>query len=242
MADEVATIPIQERYAPQLAADLEQNLAAQERLREEERWLRAALGSLPMVSGLHQEAPAVADSASEPPAPAAEEPLPRPRREDSSLPAEPTAPAKEPVRSEGTRKATATKTAAKAKKAPAAKAAVRKTTMAKGASGRDGGPTLGELVLSVLSMTPGAPRTAAEVTEDLAREYSERARDTNNVRNALEGLVAKSRIERSKQKRSVHYTIPAQSAPAHTDGAVAEVVSAAEAEASEDSEQAHASV
>ena len=47
MADEVTTIPMQQRYATQLAADLKKNLAAQERLRAEERWLRTALESLP---------------------------------------------------------------------------------------------------------------------------------------------------------------------------------------------------
>ncbi|MFE6946493.1 hypothetical protein [Streptomyces chartreusis] len=215
MTDEDTTIPIQQRYAPQLAADLEKNLAAQERLRTEERWLRATLKSLPTLSDLPQEAPGAPEATPEPEPSrtAAETPIPPPRGEESRPPA---ASARKAARSKG------------GTKAPAAKATTRKSTTAGNTSRKSGGPTLGGLVLAVLNNNPGEPRTAAEVTEDLAREYPERARDTNNVRNALEGLVAKSLIERSKQKNTVHYTVQGQQPLSDQDRTAAEPPPAAE--------------
>uniref|UniRef100_UPI003F49914B hypothetical protein n=1 Tax=Streptomyces chartreusis TaxID=1969 RepID=UPI003F49914B len=201
MADEVTTIPMQQRYATQLAADLERNLAAQERLKAEEKWLRAALESLPTdAPGVPEATPEPEPSRTVP-----EAPIPQPRQEESSAPA---ASARKAHRSKGGTKAAAKKAATS--KAPAAKASARKNTTGKNGPRKSGGPTLGELVLTILANTPGEPRTAAEVTEDLAQAYPERARDANNVRNALEGLVAKSLIERSKQKNSVHYTVQGQ--------------------------------
>lgn len=41
-----------------------------------------------------------------------------------------------------------------------------------------------------------------------------RARDVNTVRNTLERLVAKSRIERTKQGRTVYYTLQQQTGSA----------------------------
>lgn len=225
MADEVTTIPMQQRYATQLAADLEKNLAAQERLKAEEKWLRAALESLPT------DAPGVPEATPEPEPSrtGSETSIPQPRRENSSAPA---ASARKAHRSKDGTNATA-RTAA-ASKAPTAKASARKSTTGKNASKRTGGPTLGELALTILANTPGEPRTAAEVTEDLAQAYPERARDTNNVRNALEGLVAKSLIERSKQKNNVHYTVQGQqSASDQDDDTVAELSPTTEATAGE---------
>lgn len=54
------------------------------------------------------------------------------------------------------------------------------------------------------------------------------------MRNVLEGLVAKSLIERSKQKNTVHYTVQAQqSVSGQADGTAAEPAPAPETEASE---------
>ncbi|MEV0693884.1 hypothetical protein [Streptomyces sp. NPDC050388] len=111
------------------------------------------------------------------------------------------------------KKATAKKPEAKkaaAKQTPAAK----KTTAAKA-----GEPTLGELLLSVLGKHAGHPRTAGEVAGDLEQEHPERARDINTVRNTLERLVAKSRIERTKQKNTVLYTAVTEPVPAADDAA-----------------------
>ncbi|MFD4605967.1 BlaI/MecI/CopY family transcriptional regulator [Streptomyces sp. NPDC058464] len=50
------------------------------------------------------------------------------------------------------------------------------------------------------------PRSAAEIAEDLRQAHAERAIDTKVVRTTLENLVAKSRVHRTKQGRSVLYT------------------------------------
>ncbi|CAL9324511.1 hypothetical protein SUDANB66_06568 (plasmid) [Streptomyces sp. SudanB66_2053] len=214
-----------------MAADLKKNLAAQERLRTEERWLRATLESLPMVTDPSRDTPGVLEATTgpEPSRTVAETPVPSPREEESMPPAAAPGQAAPP---KGGTKAVPKK--ASARKAAAAQTAARKNTTARSTSRKRGGPTLGELVLAVLHNNPGEPRTATEVAEDLAREYPERARDTNNVRNALEGLVAKSLIERSKQKHTVHYTVQGQrSVPDPADGTATEPFPAADAAASE---------
>ncbi|MFJ9729379.1 hypothetical protein ACIRP3_42250 [Streptomyces sp. NPDC101209] len=81
------------------------------------------------------------------------------------------------------------------------------TARTRSAAAPVGGPSLGELLLTVLSKHPGQPRTANEVASELERAYPERARNTTIVRNTLERLVAKSRVERRKQKHNVLYTL-----------------------------------
>ncbi len=102
----------------------------------------------------------------------------------------------------------------------AAKDAHRNRAPQKAPASRAGGPPLGELLLTVLGEHAGQPRTANEVASELAQAYPERARNATTVRNTLERLVAKSRIERRKQKNTVLYTViesspVADNAPAH---------------------------
>nr|WP_237522330.1 BlaI/MecI/CopY family transcriptional regulator [Streptomyces sp. SID1328] len=58
----------------------------------------------------------------------------------------------------------------------------------------------------ILAQQPGEPRTAGEVVSALEEAFPERARDINTVRNTLERIVAKSRVERTKQGSTVYYT------------------------------------
>ncbi|MGW7410670.1 DDE-type integrase/transposase/recombinase, partial [Streptomyces sp. NPDC054833] len=95
------------------------------------------------------------------------------------------------------------KKAAAKRAAPTRKAA--KKTMAKASADKAVEPSLGDLLKQILDKHSGQPRTAAEVTSELEREFPERARNTNVVRNTLERLVAKSAVERTKQKSTVLY-------------------------------------
>ncbi|MFG2133188.1 hypothetical protein ACGFNV_36205 [Streptomyces sp. NPDC048751] len=52
------------------------------------------------------------------------------------------------------------------------------------------------------------PRSAAEVAAALGQAHPERAIKTNVVRTTIEGLVAKSQAQRTKQGASVFYTAP----------------------------------
>ncbi|MFE2103626.1 BlaI/MecI/CopY family transcriptional regulator [Streptomyces sp. NPDC059468] len=219
MADKPDTI--QDRYAFQFAADLEKNVTEQQelqarldRLRTEEEWLRGALGSLPDAQVQEGAADAAQLSAQAPAAPE-EAPVPQPRQEEA-------APAGQAAR---TRKGTVKKTAKAAKKTTAkapvkeatAKEPVKKTAKkaaAKKTAAGSGEPTLGDLLLSILAKQPSEPRTAGEVAGALEQAFPERARDINTVRNTLERLVAKSRVERTKQGSTVYYTAVQQAGAA----------------------------
>jgi hypothetical protein len=67
-------------------------------------------------------------------------------------------------------------------------------------------PRLGDLLLDLLRGHK-EPRLAKELREELINKYPDRTPTAQVVRNTLEGLVAKSLIERSKQNRSVMYTL-----------------------------------
>ncbi|MFE4574384.1 hypothetical protein [Streptomyces chartreusis] len=79
-------------------------------------------------------------------------------------------------------------------------------------------PTLVELIRRHL-LELKEPRSAAEISADLGQAHPERQIAVNVVRVTLEGLVAKSQAERTKQGRSVFYTT---AAPKRTDAARAE--------------------
>ncbi|WP_318219069.1 hypothetical protein [Streptomyces sp. SCL15-6] len=75
-------------------------------------------------------------------------------------------------------------------------------------------PTLVDLVCSHLSGQP-EPRSAGEVTEDIARSHPDRQAKITVVRATLESLVAQGRVRRSRQGRSVFYssTTPSDGTP-----------------------------
>ncbi|MGY3206302.1 hypothetical protein [Streptomyces sp. TE5632] len=57
------------------------------------------------------------------------------------------------------------------------------------------------------------PRSAAEISAALGQAHPERGIKTKVVRVTLEGLVAKSQAQRTKQGASVFYTAPAAPEP-----------------------------
>ncbi|MEV7079587.1 hypothetical protein AB0N88_13715 [Streptomyces sp. NPDC093516] len=109
-------------------------------------------------------------------------------------------------------KAPAAKTTAA--KTPAAKTSAGKTTAGKApTAAKSAEPTLVELIRRHLAEQK-EPRSAAEIAGSLGQAHPERDISAKVVRVTLEGLVAKSQAERSKQGRSVFYSAPADQTPA----------------------------
>ncbi|MFJ4715964.1 hypothetical protein [Streptomyces sp. NPDC088785] len=68
-------------------------------------------------------------------------------------------------------------------------------------------PLLRDLLTELLA-TCEEPRLAAELRNELLAKHPDRSPTPQVVRNTLESLVAKGRIQRHKQQRSVMYTFP----------------------------------
>ncbi|MBB4710300.1 cobalamin biosynthesis Mg chelatase CobN [Streptomyces luteogriseus] len=112
---------------------------------------------------------------------------------------------------DGVESAGTTKTAGTTKAAGSPKTASSSKTAGRSKSTE---PTLVELIRRHLAAQK-EPRSAAEISTALDQAHPHRDIAAKVVRVTLEGLVAKSQAERSKQGRSVFYTAPAtQSAAA----------------------------
>jgi hypothetical protein len=196
MADTATSTPIQDRYAQQIAADLEHNRAQQQDLTRQVEHIQARLTQLQAeetwLTGIQASLPKeLADQDTAPPTDAAQaasagEQLPAPGTptvEETAVP-QPRTAAKdvtpEPAKGGKTEKE-ATKVGAPA-------------------------PTLGEVLAAILEGHRGEPRTASEVRDELEQQHPERARNTAIVRNTLERLVAAGTAERTRQGRTVLYT------------------------------------
>ncbi|MFE2850209.1 hypothetical protein ACFXJO_03650 [Streptomyces lavendulae] len=229
MASEPVNTPIQSKYAEQLAADLATNQAEQamltarlSQLQAEEKWLTAAMESMPPVG----DAPApkgaelvaavpVADGV-------AEAAVPKPRankKADGAGPAKKDAAA--PAKKTAASKKTPAKKTVAAKKAAATVPAVEEAV-------KPSGPTLGQLLSDLLSLQPGEPQKVSEIRTELEKAHPERAKSDPVVRSALESLVKKGVLEKSTQQGTVFYTWPV---PEKAPAAVAEVTAQENAEA-----------
>nr|WP_317453369.1 hypothetical protein [Streptomyces xanthii] len=146
--------------------------------------------------------------------------VPAPARTAAKSAAKPAArPARKSAAKPAPRKATKTAKAAKASKS--AKSA--KTAKPSAASGTKSGgtadsgakqparPLLGDLLAELLGRYE-EPRLAKELREELLEKHPDRTPTPQVVRNTLEALVAKGRIQRHKQQRSVMYTLVEQGA------------------------------
>ncbi|WP_250403515.1 hypothetical protein [Streptomyces cellostaticus] len=111
---------------------------------------------------------------------------------------------------------------APARKATARKAAARATGSSAPEAGKPKQPALRQLVLDVLSRTPGEPRLAREVHDALAKEHPDRATSVQSVRNTLEKLVRSSAAVRTDQQGSVMYTAQGDGAHFAADGEAAQ--------------------
>jgi len=104
---------------------------------------------------------------------------------------------------------------AKAKRAPAGAASRRPAsartapaggTAKAGAKGKSRRPLLSDLLAELLD-SHKEPRLAKELRDELMEKHPDRNPTPQVVRNTLESLVAKGRIRRHKQQRSVMYTL-----------------------------------
>jgi hypothetical protein len=204
------TTGLTSQYSAQVAGDLERNLKEQERLTGEIEVFQAQLAALrrdhTVLVNIQQAL---------------------------GIPAAPAVPAAEPVATVPAprKKAVEASSAAKQAKAKKPAAAARKRTgrksTAKEPAASSASPTLVDLVREHLA-GQSEPRSAAEIATALGQRYPSRTIKTTVVRTTLEGLVAKSQAQRTKQGTSVFYTAP--DTPEQT----------ASAQAEEHSEQAEA--
>ncbi|GAB7109577.1 hypothetical protein JCM4814A_78920 [Streptomyces phaeofaciens JCM 4814] len=182
------------QYAAQVAGDLERNLKERERLAGEITVLQSRLDALEkdrtVLLNLQQALGAA-------PSPTAAETEPA---------------AKAPAARGKAAAAADTATPAKSKKpAAAGKPADRQKTPRRSAA-EPAQPSLVSLVREYLAAQK-QPLSAADITQALAEQHPRRAIKTTVVRTTLEGLVAKSHAQRSKQGASVYYTSPSTPPP-----------------------------
>lgn len=97
----------------------------------------------------------------------------------------------------------ATATAGKARRPAATRSA--KSFGKAGTQGKQRQPLLGELLTELLAASD-KPRLAKELRDELLEKHPDRTPTPQVVRNTLEALVAKGRIRRHRQQRSVMYT------------------------------------
>ncbi|MET7680578.1 hypothetical protein [Streptomyces sp. NPDC005423] len=184
------------QYSAQLTTDLERNAREQDRLSAELAALQAHLEALrqdrELLAGMRQalgteEAPA-AQAADTPRAKTA------PTETATAVPGG-SAAVPAPRRGSSGRRTRPRKQEPAPSRKPAPTPAVKASKP----------PTLGELIREHL-LRQSEPRSAAEVTGALAQAHPERAAKAKVVRMALEGLVAKGRIQRTRQNKSVFYS------------------------------------
>ncbi|MFD9109948.1 hypothetical protein [Streptomyces bottropensis] len=232
------TTDLKAQYTAQVAADLERNAKEQERLNGEIDALQEQLRNLQhdhsVLANMQQALGFVTPET----APAAEEvltaPVPRQKtaptppatkrtrakkaaeKVEKAAPAPSAKQAKKPaVAKTAVPKTAATKTAAAKSAAPksaapksaTSKSVASKSTASKSAAPKKDQPTLVELIRRHLT-EQSEPRSAAEVAAALTQAHPDRRIQTNVVRTTLEGLVAKSNAQRSRQGSSVYYTAP----------------------------------
>ncbi|QFQ95038.1 hypothetical protein F9278_01215 [Streptomyces phaeolivaceus] len=231
------TTDLKAQYTAQVSADLERNAKEQDRLREEIAALQdqlrglqqdqSVLANMQQALGVLTPEPVTAEPQPTPtptptPAPSPEEAaapsVPRQKTSTTSSPTGRRTRAKKPAAPQDVKKAkkpvAAKSTTAKADaaKATPAKPANSTTATATG-TGKKTQPTLVELIRVHLTEQSG-PHSAAEVATALTQAHPDRRIQTNVVRTTLEGLVAKSNAQRTRQGSSVYYTAPDPQEPA----------------------------
>ncbi|MGW6526499.1 hypothetical protein [Streptomyces sp. NPDC054962] len=191
------------QYTTQVSADLERNTKEQERIGAEIAALQEKLAAHQrdhtVLVGIQQAiatAPAAAPSAI---ADSAAVPAPRTAKKK----------AESSTGKQARPKKTAPAPRGSAANKPAAKKASTKSDKAEPATTAQ--PKLVDLIRGHLS-EQSEPRSAAEIAATLGQTHPDRSVKTTVVRTTLEGLVAKSQAQRSKQGSSVFYTAAAEQA------------------------------
>ncbi|MFI7501643.1 hypothetical protein ACIBVL_24695 [Streptomyces sp. NPDC049687] len=204
MSENVSATELASQYTAQVTADLERNVKEQERVSAEIAALNEQLAALQHDHSVLVSIRQAIDAA---PAPASTG-----QPSDSvSVPA----PRKKAAARSGTGKRTQPKKTASQPARPAEKPAGPKRA-GKAEATSTAQPTLVDLVRHHLAEQK-EPRSAAEIAAALGRSHPERTVKATVVRTTLEGLVAKTQAQRSKQGSSVFYTAadaPKQATPA----------------------------
>jgi hypothetical protein len=173
------TTELTSHYISQVTSDLEHNVKEQERIATELAALQEQLATLQQDQTVLVNMQQALGVPASPPEPISTDSaaVPSPRKKSASASGTRPSAKKTPVqRSQG-------------------KKEVAKTTQ----------PTLVDLIHHHVA-EQSEPRSAAEIAEALRQAHTERTIDTKVVRTTLENLVAKSRIQRTKQGSSVFYT------------------------------------
>ncbi|MFF1442172.1 hypothetical protein [Streptomyces sp. NPDC058295] len=207
MSENASATELTSQYTAQVTADLERNTKEQDRIGAEIAALQEQLASLQrdhtVLVNIQQAIDAVPVPDTTAP-PSGNVPVPAPRKKAArSGTGKRTQPSKktaaQPARPAG-------KTTGKTAGNPSAgKAEVAQTAQ----------PTLVDLVRRHLT-EQSEPRSAAEIATALGQAHPQRAIKTTVVRTTLEGLVAKTQAQRSKQGSSVFYTAADSSRSAET--------------------------
>ncbi|MFE2587052.1 hypothetical protein [Streptomyces sp. NPDC059378] len=204
------TTGLTSQYATQVAADLERNVKEQERLAGEIAALQEQLATVQQDHTVLVSIRQVLGGAAEPAGTQAE------TAAEAEAGAETAAvvPAPRKKTAEGTGTGRRTREARKSSppRAKGAKSARRKAAP-KAETAEPAQRTLVDIVRAHLT-GQREPRSAAEITTTLGQQHPERSVKTTVVRTTLEGLVAKSQAQRTKQGTSVYYSAPDAQEPA----------------------------
>ncbi|MEV7733116.1 hypothetical protein AB0O75_13630 [Streptomyces sp. NPDC088921] len=182
------TMGLTHQYSTQVAADLETNLKEQERINGDIAALQQQLAALQHDHSVLvniQQALGVTQSTKES----------TPSAETATVPS-----ARQKTKTAPRSKQTARKTTAAQERTTARKSTAKSET-------KTSQPTLVELIRQHLT-EQDEPRSAAEISTALGQAHPQRDIKTKVVRVTLEGLVARSQAQRTKQGSSVYYTAP----------------------------------
>ncbi|TXC99892.1 hypothetical protein [Streptomyces sp. ISID311] len=183
MPSQSAAATLRSRYVEQTASDLEENRRQQQELHEKIKSLQQDEMLLVDILNLTERFQAPSHNAS----------LPEQAQDEPAL--APAAETKSSPDSRTTQRAT-----------PAASVRNGQESAKTSAKGKSRQPLLGDIFTALLSES-GEPRPAKELRDELLQRYPDRTCTPQVVRNTLESLVAKGRIRRHKQKRSVMYSL-----------------------------------
>ncbi|MFL5995924.1 MAG: hypothetical protein ACJ736_16745 [Streptomyces sp.] len=192
------TTGLTHQYSTQVAADLETNLKEQERINEDIAALQQQLAALQQDHSVLvniQQALGVTRTTKESAPSAKTATVPSARQKAKTAPR-----SKQTAQKTTAQKTTARKTTTAQERTTARKSSAKSET-------KTAQPTLVELIRHHLT-EQAEPRSAAEISTALGQAHPERDIKTKVVRVTLEGLVARSQAQRTKQGSSVFYTAP----------------------------------
>jgi hypothetical protein len=178
-----STAPLRSRLVDQAASDLAENRRLQQELSERLSVLKREEALLTDILSLAQRYEGFADSAR----------LPEQVQDEPTV-----AKAKRARTGSGTRRS--------GSGSGSGSGSAKTTRAGHAAQAKTRPPLLGDLLLDLLGKHD-EPRPAKELRDELLRKHPDRNPTPQVVRNTLESLVAKGRIQRHKEDRAVMYTV-----------------------------------